>query len=254
MLNNLKNICLYLVVLTQLGCGNMGDRRADIPVQLREATQASAQAPLVVVLPGRSDNIEVMSQYGIAEAIQRNWPAAQVLLTSATLAYYLDGALERRLHQEIILPARNRGVTEIWLVGASLGGMGALLYERAHPGEVQGIVLLAPYLGQPKLLKEIAQAGGINTWDPGIEPQPMSADTYQRELWRYLKSLSARPELAARIWIAYGDQDRLRKAIPVIAPLLPANHVLERQGAHKWSVWTPAAEEIFQRVAKDPPR
>jgi Putative esterase len=249
MFSLIQKASIAIFLLLFLGCGNMGDRRVAIPVQLREAKQASALAPLVVVLPGRADNVEVMSKFGIAEAIQRSWPSAEVLLTSATLDYYLDGGLERRLHEEIILPARKRGVTEIWLVGASLGGMGALLYERAHPGEVQGIVLLAPYLGKTKLLREIAEAGGIHSWNPGIEPQPMSASTYQRELWRYLKSLSLQPERAARIWIAFGDQDRLSKAIPVIAPLLPGDHILERPGAHKWSVWTPAAGEIFLRIS-----
>lgn len=249
MLQHLKPLCIGVTVLTLMACGNMGDRRIAIPTELRVATQASAPAPLVVVLPGRRDNIAVMSEFAIAEAIQRSWPQAEVMLTSATLDYYLEGELPRRLHNQIILPARARGVREIWLVGASLGGMGALLYEREHPGEVQGIVLLAPYLGKTKLLKEIANAGGIKTWQPGIDPQAMSTRTYQLELWRYLKTWVDRPQLAARVWIAYGDQDRLRKAIPVIAPLLPDAQILERPGAHKWSVWTPAAGEIFARIA-----
>lgn len=246
----LRLVCAVITVLALAGCANMGDRSQPIPTQLRPALAASVPAPLVIVLPGRADNIEVMSKFGIAEAIQRSWPKADVVLTSATLDYYRDGAVERRLHDEIIAPARARGVREIWLVGASLGGLGALLYERAHPGEVQGIVLLAPYLGKAGLLKEIARAGGAANWDPGIAPQPMSSKTFERELWRYLRTWSERPELAARVWIAYGDQDRLRNAIPVIASLLPADHVIERSGKHKWSVWTPAAEDIFAGISK----
>lgn len=244
-------LAAMILVLAASGCANMGDRALPIPVQLRKAPEtALAQAPLVVVLPGRADNIDVMSEFGIADAVQRSWPQAEVLLTSATLDYYMEGNLPRRIHEEIIRPARQRGVREIWLVGASLGGMGALLYEREYPGDVQGIVLLAPYLGKRAILSEIERAGGVEQWSPGIEPQPMSAKTYQRELWRYLKTWSTRPELAARVWVAYGDRDRLRKAIPVLVPLLPSEQVLQRPGGHKWSVWTPAAEEIFVRIAK----
>ena len=54
----------------------------------------------------------------------------------------------------MIAPARARGYAGVWLAGASMGGMGTLLYERSRPGELDGLVLLAPYLGDRGLLEE----------------------------------------------------------------------------------------------------
>lgn len=250
----MKFCVLLLLAALIAGCANMGDRRQPIPTQMMPAPSGALATikPLVVVLPGRRDNVEVMARYGIAEAIQRSWPDADVMLTSATMDYYLEGNLAQRLHAQIVLPARARGVREIWLVGASLGGMGALLYERQYPGEVQGLVLLAPYLGESGLLREITQAGGIGAWQPDTPPQPMSPGTHQIELWRFLQTWKDDLHRGERVWIAYGDQDRLRDAIPVIAPLVPCTQILKRPGGHKWSVWTPAAEEVFRLIALRP--
>ena len=53
------------------------------------------------------------------------------------------------------------------------------------------------------------------------------------------------------VWLAYGDDDRLRAAMPPLQRLLPANHVFVREGGHAWVVWTPAAKEIFTVIAKE---
>ena len=43
----------------------------------------------------------------------------------ATIGYYLDGSVANRLQREIIELARTLGYREIWLVGVSMGGLGA---------------------------------------------------------------------------------------------------------------------------------
>lgn len=235
------------------GCGNLGDRRQLIPTLVAPARTATAAAPLVVVLPGRRDNARSMADGGVADAIQSAWPHAQVVLTGATLDYYLDGGLPRRLHDEIIAPELAVGGRELWLVGASLGGMGALAYDRAYPGQAKGIILLAPYLGSRALLAEIRAAGGIAAWQAGPVPERLDRDNALRELWRHLQGFAGDSERGARIWLAHGDRDRLRHAVPVIAPLLPPDHVLERPGGHSWSVWTPALVEILQAIPSPRP-
>jgi pimeloyl-ACP methyl ester carboxylesterase len=237
----------FALVALLSACLNTGDSRRPIPTETFVGS-ASRGEILVVVLPGRWDDVPVMSESGIARAIGEAWPEADVLLAGATLAYYLDGGLAPRLHTEVIAPARERGYRQIWLAGASMGGMGTLLYERQFPGELDGLVLLAPFLGDRGLFREIMAAGGVAGWDPGPEPAQVNRDNYQRELWRYLKTWTERPELGRRAWIAYGDQDRLRQAVPVFSPLLPPAQVLERPGGHKWEVWVPAAAEVFTAV------
>lgn len=241
---------LLSAVAALSACGNLGDRRQPIPTRSLPALSGTPQAPLVVVLPGRRDNVGVLSENGVAEAIQAAWPEAEVVLTSATLDYYLDGGLAQRLHEQVVLPALAGGDRPLYLVGASMGGLGVLLYDQAYPGVAEGLVLLAPFVGNRRLLAEIERAGGVERWQPGPLPESIDRGNFQRELWRHLKSWpgSGRGD---GVWLAWGDRDRLRRAVPVLAPLLRPEQMLERPGGHAWSVWTPASAEIFARIAAD---
>lgn len=243
-------LCALVLALSAAGCANMGDRNAPIPTLTLQADELASDV-LVVVLPGRWDDVAVLEQSGIAQAIQAARPEADVLLAGATLAYYTDGGLAERLHREIVAPARARGYREVWMAGASMGGLGVLLYEQDHPGELDGLVLLAPFMGGRGILREIERAGGIADWDPGPVPAQRDRRNFDRELWRHLQGWLDDPEAAARVWLAYGEEDRLRRAVPVIAPLLPPAHILERPGGHTWSVWVPAAREVFEQASRD---
>lgn len=245
--NALRSLLSLTLMLALSACLNTGDSRRPIPTETFNGAESRGEI-LVIVLPGRWDDVQRMSEAGIAQAITAAWPEADVQLAGATLAYYMDGDLAQRLHAELVNPARERGYREIWLTGASMGGLGTLLYERQYPGELDGLLLLAPFLGDRSLFREIMDAGGIAGWDPGPAPPEMNRSNYQRELWRYLKTWTVKPELGRRAWIAYGSEDRLRKAVPVFAPLLPPEQVLERPGGHAWTVWVPASAEVFARV------
>jgi len=229
-----------------LGCFPRGDPSQPIPTALVPAPQPARR--LVVVLPGRGDDLAGLRRSGIAQAVQSAWPDADVVLTGLALGYYLDGRPEQRLHEEVILPARRRAYAQVWLVGASLGGTGAILYERAFPQQLTGIVLLAPYLGEQPLLARIAAAGGIAGWEPPPAPATTTGDNFQEVLWRQVQDWSRRPEAARRVWLAYGSSDRFRDANAMLAPVLPPGQVLVREGGHDWSVWSPATREVLERV------
>ena len=231
------------------GCANnMGDVRQPIPNRLAVAPRPASHHVLVVMLPGIADNVEVMDRAGVVQAIQRTWPNADVLLTSTTKAYYARDKVWLRLHDEIVEPARARGYSEIWMVGASLGGMGTLLYKQHYPGELTGIVLLAPYLGEPRLAQEITAAGGLGHWQPNSEPAVVDASNFQRELWRYLKTWTSNPDIGRHVWLGYGDHDWLRYALPNFTPMLPGDHIVRRPGRHDWTTWTPLITEILGRI------
>ena len=221
-----------------------------MPVLLIPAPQSMPDAPLIIVLPGVGDDLEDLRASGIAAAIQRGWPRADVLLVGTTLGYYLHGGMARRLQDEIILPARVRGYRDIWLAGASMGGMGALLHARRYPGEVSGMVLLAPYMGDTRLIKTITADGGVLQWNPGPLPAKVDKKNYQIELWRVVHNWGLQPDTAQQVWLAAGASDRLLPVARLIAPTLPTGHFLELPGGHSWRVWDKAAVQIFTRIAE----
>jgi hypothetical protein len=226
-------VAVMVLLLTLAGCLPASDPGKAIPTLL---------------IPGRADDLDAMRRSGMPEAIHAAWPDADVLLAEVTLGYYMQGRAAERLHDEVIAPARERGgYREVWLAGASMGGMGVLMYDQRYPGEMDGLVLLAPYLGDAKLLREIGDAGGVAQWDAGPQ-QTMDPDNWQRELWRHIQRWSRNPEEASRVWLAYGDRDRLRKAMPLLITALPQDHVLMRKGGHTWTVWSPATGEVLQQA------
>lgn len=237
-------LLLSLGLLT--GCFPKGDPTRPIPQRLVPASQPATR--LVVVLPGRGDDLDALGRSGIAQAVQSAWPDADVVLTGLALGYYMQGQAPQRLRSEVVQPARERGYREIWLLGASMGGMGNLMYDRLYGGEIDGLVLLAPYLGEQDLLREIRAAGGVATWQPGPVPAAVDGDNFARELWRHLQGWQRDPDKARKAWLAYGQGDRLRDADAILATLLPPDHVYVPQGGHTWTVWSPAARELLLRV------
>jgi hypothetical protein len=239
------SVALLALMIGLNGCIPIRDANRPIATLLVPAQQPAHK--LVVILPGRADDLDALRHSGMSEAIQAAWPDADVLFAELTLSYYMQGRAPERLHDEVIAPARTRGYREVWLGGASMGGMGVLMYERLHPGEADGLVLLAPYLGEDDLLNEIRDAGGVSQWNAG-PAEEVNSKTWQRELWRHLQTWSRDPKPAQRVWLAYGDRDRLRDAAALLAPLLPADQVMVRPGGHTWKVWSPAIGEILRRA------
>jgi pimeloyl-ACP methyl ester carboxylesterase len=137
---------------------------------------------------------------------------------------------------------------QVWLAGISMGGMGVLMYDRDYPGQVDGMLLLSPYLGEAEVPREIRAAGGLAAWQPG-PVQPAGPATYTRELWRYLRQWSADPARTRSVWLAYGADERLRAPIELMSPQLPAGHVHMLPGHHDWTLWRVALGELLRAAA-----
>ena len=237
--------CLALVLAA---CTVHGDPTRPIPTTFVPAPQPATR--LFIVLPGRGDDLGHLRRSGAAEAIQSTWPDTDVVFAELTLDYYLKSNAPLRLHDEVIAPLRTRGYREVWLAGASLGGLGSLVYDRTYPRDIDGMVLLAPYLGEPPIIDEIIAQGGVASWRPTTTASRPSEDGWQRDLWRHVQVWSRDPLRTRNVWLAYGDEDKLRAAQPLLEPLMPPGHVLVRPGGHTWDVWTPALREILQAQAQ----
>ena len=238
---------LLAVTFLLPGCASLGKPDGPIPWKLIPAPRPGTSPVLVVVLPGRADDLDDLAKTGMTETVQKAWPEADVLLAGATLPYYAEGHVQQRLHDEVIVPARARGYREIWLTGASMGGMGALLYERAYPHDVTGVVLYAPFMGSSATIEQITAAGGPARWDPGPKPAALTADNYQLEMWRVVKGWQD-PAEAQRVWLVCGDTDRLLEVAELMAPLLPPKHFVEVKGGHDWPMWDAGAAQVFPQI------
>lgn len=191
------------------------------------------QAPvLLVLLPGIHMTPDELQREGFIGAVRQRRLAVDVIVAGTLIEHTRDGSVIRRLRNEVIAPARAQGYRRIWLAGISLGGYLALHYERSHPGELQGLLLMAPYLGRRTLTQEIEAAGGPATWRRQVKgPAPGDID---QTLWTWLSSL---PAGASPIWLASGREDRFAAEHKLLATLLPTDRVHTLPGGHDWLPW-----------------
>ncbi|GAP65492.1 hypothetical protein MBSD_n0782 [Mizugakiibacter sediminis] len=230
------------------GCLYHGVVRRPLPTRLFAAPQPGDARVLVVVLPGRGDSLAALERSGIVAAVQEAWPNADVVLAGAGMAYYRAGQMPKVLREDVILPAHARGYRALWLIGASLGGMGEVLYARDHASEIDGMIMLAPYLGEARMADAIRAAGGLAAWDPGPPPPGIDGRNYQRELWRTVQGWRARPGFAARVWVGCGSDDAFARNLPALRAALPPGHVIEQPGGHRWSVWVALTRRLLRRI------
>lgn len=239
---------LTLLVLTLSGltsCAAGGDITKPIPSVFYPAPQQAQRT--VVMLPGIADNLEALQKRHVASLIQKSWPDADVVLTGLTLPFYKQGRTAQRLHDEVITRYRKPGQS-LWLAGISLGGMGALLYDRQFPDDAAGMLLMSPYLGDNAIRERIRDAGGLAHWNAGPRQQ-IDSDNFQHQLWRYLQQWRNRPQRTNTVWLAYGADERFRKPIELITPMLSPDHVIMLPGRHNWKLWNRAFPALMKRAA-----
>src|ERR1700722_159439 len=114
---------------------------------------AAGAATRMVWLPGAYHAAEDFVTAGFAEAVQTRQAALDLIFVDLEMAHVGDRSALLRLRSDIVLPARAAGVS-LWLGGISLGGLFALDYAASFPDELDGLCLLAPYLGNRILIGE----------------------------------------------------------------------------------------------------
>jgi pimeloyl-ACP methyl ester carboxylesterase len=195
---------------------------------LKAAAPGSVAPAQMVWLPGAYHSAQDFLDTGFAEAVLKRQIPLDLRFVDLEMQHVDDREPLERLRNEIVLPALGSGVS-VWLAGISLGGFAALDYASSYPDEAEGLCLLAPYLGNRMLLKEIAAASGLTGWEPGELAQ---ADA-ERRIWRYLKvRTDSRP-----LYLGYGQDDRFSAAHGLLATRLPPNAVDVIGGGHDWRTW-----------------
>jgi pimeloyl-ACP methyl ester carboxylesterase len=190
-----------------------------------------AARALLVMLPGAGIEAADFAAHGMVAAVHDRGLAVDTT-TRPDIELYLDGGVADELQTKIIGPALAAGYRRIWLLGISLGGMGALQYAERHARQLAGIILLAPFLGTQGTIADIAAAGGLADWAADPATPPIEG---RMLIWlqNFLASRPDRPSL----YLGYGEADRFARGHRLLAQHLPAGHVMTHSGGHDWETW-----------------
>jgi len=225
------------------GCGSLRTAKAPLDRTLEQSSCTPNADTLIVLLPGAYSHPDEFEREGFVKALNDNRLAVDVMRVDAHLGYYNAKTILERLSQDVMVPARSLGYKAIWIVGISVGGFGGLLYAQTHPGELAGIVAIAPYLGERALGADIANAGGLARWTgplgdpPGSDPRTPN----ETQLWQWLRGyVGATATFGARppLYLGYGIDDRFAFSHRLLAAALPASRVFTTEGGHDWPEWT----------------
>ena len=236
-------------------CACAGKVEATIPTAMHPASSSSdgpdsaatkQPAPvLLVMLPGAGDRVGTYDEHGIVEATRAAGLDVDLLEVDAHPGYYFgDRTLLERMDTDVLGPNRGR-YEEIWIVGISMGGIGALLTAWTYPEDIDGLILMSPYLGKRKTLSEIDKAGGLRVWEP---PAEIDERDWQDGVWTMLKQATS-GERDLEIYLGYGESDLGVRAHDLLAAALPEGHVDKIPGGHSWKTWT----TLWDRIAAKAP-
>lgn len=190
---------------------------------------------LMVFLPGIDDVAEDFERRGFIADTRHHGFAQGAIAVDAHYGYYASRRIFSAITDDVVGKARSHGYHQIWMVGVSLGGFGAATYAANRPGEIAGLLLLAPYLGGAELISEITAAGGVKHWNPGH----VEEGNYPRRLWAWIKheyAVVGRPRIP--LYLGYGKGDRFAAAHRLLAEVIPSSHVFSIPGGHNWKTWT----------------
>jgi len=191
----------------------------------------------LVLLPGAYQTLEDVAAAGFPAALRRCEIDADLSCVDLEPRSLTDRDTLGVLRDQIVRPSRAQGYGQVWLVGISLGARLALDYASSYAQEIDGICLLAPYIGNRIVAAEIARAGGLAGWSPGA----LAADDDERRIWRFVKGL---PESPLRVYLGFGREDRFAETQSLMATALPPTACTIIAGAHDWGTWS-ALWEVF---------
>lgn len=190
--------------------------------------QTAPSKNLFVFMRGLGGNNRSFADAGMVDEVKNRGIPFDIVAPNAHFAYYAKRTLIDRLHEDVILPATRQGYTNIWLVGVSMGGLGSLLYLKERPEHIDGIFLIAPFLGYDDILDEIIAAGGVQQWQPGVyDPD----DQWERMLWHWIKD-RVDGEKTIPILHSYGRSDKYVKGQDLFATVISENRVIRSEGGH----------------------
>lgn len=167
------------------------------------APGAAGARTLLVMLPPAKACAQDVVDHGFVAAVREHGLPLDVSVVDADADYYLESSVGERLAVDVVAPMLARGYARLWLMGISLGGYGCIALARRRVAELEGVILLAPFLGSrgPDALEAADEA-----WFPAA-------------------------------YLGFGASDRYAAASEALARRLPAGRVVRLPGEHDWQTW-----------------
>ncbi|MEJ8851486.1 alpha/beta hydrolase [Variovorax rhizosphaerae] len=233
-----------------VGCAS---RAPVVPMaqQLDRSACPAQTDTLLVLLPGAYSDPAEFVREGYIDAVRERGLSVDVLRVDAHLGYYSNGVIIDRLRADVIAPAQAQGYGSIWIVGISIGGFGGMVYAEERPGELAGIVAIAPYLGERLIATGIDNAGGLARWRaPPVLPEMSPRERRELRVWRWLQAYSNEPPPSDHppLWLGYGLDDRFAFSHRLLADALHADHVATTEGGHDWPEWMRLWRNLLPRL------
>jgi hypothetical protein len=198
-------ICLSaiaLLVVLFLGCSGSRNKRTLPSVRYPGMT---GKRSLVVLLPTMGGKGSHYETEGFLDEVWERGFEASLEVVDVKPSLYLGSRIVELLKKEVIEPAKAEGFKEFYLVGISLGGHGVLLYATEYPEDVDGVVVLAPFISGDTASEAIDDAGGLTTW----EDCPFIAWSHACNLWKALKVYVSNPRNRKKIVLGFGTEDMI---------------------------------------------
>ena len=188
---------------------------------------------LIILLPGANHLPEDFIAQGFVSAVRQRQLDIDLVMAELAFDQIANQTALIEIHDTVMQPYAALGYQTIWMVGISIGGYVAIAYTHRYPGQVQGLLLLAPYPGNRITTGEIAAAGGVKAWRPKF----IADDDIERGNWYWLKSHVDISNESTQVHLGYGEDDRFAGGIAMMAQVLPDEHVDKIPGGHIWPVW-----------------
>ena len=238
---SIRSVIIYTVLLQVMfltGC--FAPCKVPLEVLKYESTP-ERNKNLIVFLRGMGGTLncifdchECFEKVGFVEAVRMRGLPYDMIAPNTHFGYYNDRSLIVRLKEDVIQPAKAMKYEKIWLVGTSMGGLGSILYLKEHTKNIDGVLLLGPFLGDRPLIDEIYKAGGVELWEPGDYNEK---DDWQRMLWHWLKEHIRHGNDHPSIYLGIGTEDFYCQAQKLLASSLSPEHIIEVSGKHRFSTF-----------------
>ena len=200
---------------------------------MRTIVQAvsSRSAPLLALLPGTYSEPEDFVREGFPAAVQSHGIEAELVMAQIRASWFSDGTVVDRIREAVIVPARERGRSRIWLVGISLGGLAALSYAARHERDIDGILLISPYPASRPVLNEMQNLSSPQS----SKPASVTERDLEREAWMWL--VNNRDDGRLPVYCYFASGDRFAFGQRQMARALDSERVRELPGGHDWTAW-----------------